>query len=62
MKMIFDPIGSTDNKPAFVQAMAWRQTADMPLPGSMMTHFIDAYMRHFTGYVVIYPNCIKVRP
>ena len=32
-------------KPALVQVMAWRLTGDKPLPGPMMTQFIDAYMR-----------------
>ena len=36
------PIG---NKPALAQVMAWRQTGDNPLPGPMVTQFIDAYMR-----------------
>ena len=35
-----------DNKPSLVQVMAWRRTGDKPLPGAMMTQFIDAYMRH----------------
>ena len=35
-----------DNKPALVQVMAWRRTGDKPLPGPMMTMFIDAYMQH----------------
>ena len=34
------------NKSVLVQAMAWRRTGDKPLPESMMTQFIDAYMRH----------------
>ena len=35
-----------DNKQVLVQVMAWRRTGDKPLPGPMMTQFIDAYMRH----------------
>ena len=35
-----------DNKSALVQVMAWRRTGDKPLPGPMMTQFIDAYMQH----------------
>ena len=38
--------GPIDNKPAFVQVMAWRRTGDKPLPEPMLTQFIDAYMRH----------------
>ena len=34
------------NKPAQVQAMAWRRTGDKLLLGPTMTQFIDAYMRH----------------
>ena len=41
--VLMSPIG---NKPALVQVMAWRLTGDKPLPGPMMTQFIDAYMRH----------------
>ena len=40
------PSSPIDNKPALVQVMAWRRTGDKPLPGPMMTEFIDAYMRH----------------
>ena len=39
-------MGLIDNKSALVKVMAWRQTGDEPLPGPMMTQFIDAYMRH----------------
>ena len=35
-----------DNKPVLVQVMAWRRKGDKPLSGSMVTQFIDAYMRH----------------
>ena len=35
-----------DNKLALVQVMALRRSGDKPLPGSMMTQFIDSYMRH----------------
>ena len=38
--------GLTDNTSALVQVMAWGQTGDKPLPESMVTQFIDAYMRH----------------
>ena len=40
------PKSPIDNKPALVQALAWRRTCDKPLPGPMMTQFIEAYMRH----------------
>ena len=51
MKMIhislkYVPSSPIDNKPAFVQVMAWCQTGDKPLPGPLVTQFIDAYMRH----------------
>ena len=36
----------TDNKPALVQVMAWRQTGDKPLFEPVKTQFTDAYMRH----------------
>ena len=42
----FVPKGPIDNKWALVQVMGWRQTGDKPLPGPMMTQFIDTYMRH----------------
>ena len=36
-----------DNKPArLVHVMAWRRTSDKPLPGPMVTQFIDAHMCH----------------
>ena len=35
-----------DNKPALVQVMDRCQTGDKPLPGLLMTQFIDAYMQH----------------
>ena len=38
--------GSTDNKPALVQVMAWRRTGDKPLSEAMLTQFTDACMRH----------------
>ena len=39
------PMSPIDNKPALV--MTWhRRTGDKPLPGPLMTQFIDAYMRH----------------
>ena len=40
------PMSIIDHKPAMVQVMAWRRTGDKPLPGPMVTQFIDAYMRH----------------
>ena len=38
--------GPIDIDQALVKAMAWRRTADKPLPEPMLTKFIDAYMRH----------------
>ena len=40
------PRGPIDNKPAFVQVMAWRRTGDKALSEPMMAQFNDAYMRH----------------
>ena len=40
------PNGPIDNKSALDQAMAWRRTGDKPLSESMLTQFIDAFMRH----------------
>ena len=40
------PRSPIDNKTTLVQVMAWRRTDDKPLPGPMMTQFIDAYTRH----------------
>ena len=40
------PSSPIDNKSSLVQVMACRQTGDKPLPESMMTQFIDAYMWH----------------
>ena len=42
----FVPKCSIDNKSALVQAMAWCQTDNKPLPEPMLTHFTDAYMWH----------------
>ena len=42
----FVPKSPIDNKPAWVQVLAWRRTGDKPLPEPMSTQFIDAYMRH----------------
>ena len=41
------PMSPIDNKPELVQVMAWRRAGDKPLPGPMITQFIDAYMRHW---------------
>ena len=38
--------GSIDNKPGFVQVMAWCRTGDKPLTEPMQTQFIDAYVRY----------------
>ena len=40
------PRSPINNKPALVQVMAWQQTGYKPLPGPMMTQFIDAYMQY----------------
>ena len=42
----FVPKSPIDNKSAFVQVMAWRQTGDKPLPELKLSQFIDTYMRH----------------
>ena len=42
--MIFSKI-PTDNEPALVQVMAWRQTGDKPSLELVLTKFTDAYMR-----------------
>ena len=42
----FVPMHPIDNKSSLVQVMAWHQTGDKPLPGPIMTQFIDAYLRH----------------
>ena len=46
ISLTYVPRSPVDNKPALVQVMAWRQTGDKPLPGPMMTQFIDFYMWH----------------
>ena len=40
------PRSPVDNREALVQLMAWCWTGDKPLPGPMMTQFIDASMLH----------------
>ena len=42
----YAPRSPIDNKPASVQEMAWRRTGDKPLPGPMVTQFIDKYIHH----------------
>ena len=42
----FIPRSPIDNKPALVQAMAWRWTGNKPLPELMLTHFTYTYMQH----------------
>ena len=42
----FVPNNPIDNKRALVQIMAWRRTGDKPVFETMLTQFIDAYMRH----------------
>ena len=43
----FVPKGPMDNKPAFVQIMAWCRLGDKLLSEPMLTRFTDAYMRHY---------------
>ena len=45
----FVPMSPIYNEPAMVQIMAWRRTGDKPLSEPMLTHFTDAYMRHWGG-------------
>ena len=47
MSLIYVFTIQIDNNPVLVQVMAWRRTGDKPLPGPVMTQFIDAYMRHW---------------
>ena len=42
----FVPRSPIDNKSALVQVMAWLWRGDKPLLEPMLTHFIDAYLRH----------------
>ena len=42
----FVPRSPIDNKPAFVQVMAWHLTGNKPLHVLMLTQFTDAYMWH----------------
>ena len=43
----FVPMGPIDNKPALIQAMAWRRTGDKPSLEAILTQFTDAYMWHY---------------
>ena len=43
---IFVCKGPIDNKPALVQAKAWCQTGNKPLPEALLTLFNDAQMQH----------------
>ena len=40
----FVPRSAIDNKPALVEVMVWRRWGDKPLPETMLTQFIDAYI------------------
>ena len=42
----FVPRTPIENKPALVEAMAWRQTGDKPLPEPLMTQLTNTYMCH----------------
>ena len=50
----FVAMGPIGNKPALVKIMAWRGTGDKPLPESMLTWLVDAYMFGFGGGDLIY--------
>ena len=41
------PKGQVKNISALVQIMIWRRIGDRPLSESILTQFIDAYMRHY---------------
>ena len=43
---MFVPKVPIDNNPELVQIMASRRPGDKPLSDSVLTQFIDAYMRH----------------
>ena len=45
------PKGSIDNESVLVRGLTWRRIGDKPLPGLMLTHFTDAYMRHWGRWV-----------
>ena len=42
----FVPNDPIDSKPALIRVMAWHRPGNKPLPGPMMTQFIDTYMQH----------------
>ena len=42
----FVPHGPINNFSALIQLMAGRRTGNKPLSESMLSRFIDAYMRH----------------
>ena len=42
----FFPKGPIDNISVMVQVMAWHRTGDKPLPETVLTQIIDAYIRH----------------
>ena len=41
--------GQIDKKSALVKVMDWRRTGDKPLPETLLTQFIDAYMHAALG-------------
>ena len=43
------PMSPTDKKPVLVQVMVWHMFDTKPIPDTMMTAIIDAYMRHLGG-------------
>ena len=38
--------GPNDNKPVFIQIMAWLRNGDTPLSKPILTQLTDAYMQH----------------
>ena len=42
----FVPKVPIHNKTALVQVMSWHRTGDKPLYEPLLTHLIEAYMRH----------------
>ena len=42
----FVPKGPTDNNPALVKIMAWRQIGNEPLSEPMLIWYTDAYKLH----------------
>ena len=49
----FVPKGPIDNKPAFVQVTAWRQTGNKPLLEAILAEFTDAICAALDGAELI---------